>query len=108
MDKCESLCGASHRSSGCRWPAAFLDPPEFRTTTGGGSTRDCDRALSIPFLPLGLSRWERDYRRQAAVTGMVLLQMAAVYVPLFQRALKTQALSLGELTVAVALSSVVF
>ena len=57
---------------------------------------------------MGLSRWERDYRRQAAVTGMVLLQMAAIYVPLFQRALKTQALSLGELTVAVALSSVVF
>ncbi len=44
----------------------------------------------------------------AAVTGMILLQLAAVYVPLFQRALKTQALSLGELTVAVALSSVVF
>ncbi len=44
----------------------------------------------------------------AAVTGMILLQFVAIYFPPFQRALKTQALSLGELATAVALSTVVF
>jgi Ca2+-transporting ATPase len=44
----------------------------------------------------------------AAVAGMVLLQLAAIYFPPFQRALKTQALSPGELAAAAALSSVVF
>jgi len=44
----------------------------------------------------------------AAVAGMILLQLAAIYFPPFQRALKTQALSAGELAVAAALSSVVF
>jgi Ca2+-transporting ATPase len=39
---------------------------------------------------------------------MILLQLAAVYVPLFQRALKTQALTPGELAFAAALSTVVF
>ena len=44
----------------------------------------------------------------AAVAGMVLLQLAAIYAPPFQRALKTQALSPGELALAVALASVTF
>jgi len=44
----------------------------------------------------------------AAVAGMILLQLAAVYFPPFQRALKTQALTPGELAVAAALSTVVF
>ncbi|MEQ1920350.1 MAG: HAD-IC family P-type ATPase, partial [Elusimicrobiota bacterium] len=44
----------------------------------------------------------------AAVTGMILLQFVAIYFPPFQRALKTQALSPGELATAVALSTVVF
>ncbi|MCM2303969.1 MAG: cation-translocating P-type ATPase [Elusimicrobia bacterium] len=44
----------------------------------------------------------------AAVAGMVLLQLAAVYLPPFQRALKTEALSPGELAAAAALSTVVF
>ena len=43
----------------------------------------------------------------AAVAGMILLQLAAIYSPLFQRALKTQALSPGELAAAAALSTVV-
>ena len=44
----------------------------------------------------------------AAVAGMILLQLVAIYFPPFQRALKTQALSPGELGAAVALSTVVF
>ncbi|MBI2384710.1 MAG: cation-translocating P-type ATPase [Elusimicrobia bacterium] len=44
----------------------------------------------------------------AAVAGMILLQLAAVYLPPFQRALKTQALSPGELAAAAGLSTVVF
>jgi Ca2+-transporting ATPase len=44
----------------------------------------------------------------AAVTGMILLQLVAIYFPPFQRALKTQALSPGELAMAAGLSTVVF
>lgn len=43
-----------------------------------------------------------------AVTGMIALQLLAVYAPPFQAALKTQALSPKELTAAAALSTVVF
>ncbi|MDD5305540.1 MAG: cation-transporting P-type ATPase, partial [Elusimicrobia bacterium] len=44
----------------------------------------------------------------ASVAGMILLQLAAVYFPPFQKALKTQALSVAELAVVAGLSSVVF
>ncbi|MBI5245675.1 MAG: cation-translocating P-type ATPase [Elusimicrobia bacterium] len=44
----------------------------------------------------------------AAAAGMILLQLVAIYFPPFQRALKTQALSPGELGLTAALASVVF
>jgi len=44
----------------------------------------------------------------AAVALTVVLQLAVVYVPLLQEMFKTEALSPAELTISLALSSVVF
>jgi len=44
----------------------------------------------------------------AAVAGMILLQLAAIYLPAFQRALKTHALTPKELALCAALSTIVF
>ncbi len=44
----------------------------------------------------------------AAVLGTVILQLATIYVPVFNQIFKTQPLSLGELAVVLALSTIVF